>query len=69
MLCMQPVPRTSTSQFPGNRLLRRRSSVGYKVGQELILATPDEKFTQVRLWNILLRDAGTCICCQTPYEW
>ena len=55
MLCIQPVPRTSTSQFPGNRLLRRRSSVGYKVGQELILATPDEKFTQVRLWNILLR--------------
>ncbi|CAK0782562.1 hypothetical protein CVIRNUC_005774 [Coccomyxa viridis] len=42
-----PVPRTSTSQFPGNRLLRRRSSVGYKVGQELILATPDEKFTQI----------------------
>ena len=47
--------------------------MGYKVGQELILATPDEKCTQVRLWNILLRakisDAGTCICCQTSYGW
>ena len=29
--------------------------MGYKVGQELILSTPDEKFTQVRLWNNLPR--------------
>ena len=43
--------------------------MGYKVGQELILATPDEKFTQVQLWNILLRakhpHAGIYMCCQT----
>ena len=47
--------------------------MGYKVGQELILATPDERFTQVWLWIILLRakysDAGIYMCCQTQYAW
>ncbi|CAL5228776.1 g11966 [Coccomyxa viridis] len=41
-----PAPR-GAGGFPGNRLLRRRSSVGYKVGQELVLATPDDTFYQI----------------------
>ena len=42
--------------------------MGYKVGQDLILATPDEKFSQVRLCTVC-SGAGLYMCCQTLHAW
>lgn len=66
ILCaLQPVsPASPAARFAANRDLRRRSSIGHKVGQALVIATPDDTFAQVKLPGTHFSTFDALVCLQ-----